>query len=137
MRQFTCSNVDELNQIAQSLIDFYPNSRLFAFDGEMGAGKTTFIKQVCTCLGVEELVTSPTFSIVNEYYSDKKMVYHFDFYRLKNSQEAINLGFNECFYSGHYCLIEWPEIVKDILPANTVMVRIVTDENTNNRIITF
>lgn len=137
MSQFLCTSVDELKTIAQSLIDKYPTSRLFAFKGEMGAGKTTFIKQVCQCLGIDESVTSPTFSIVNEYVGRDKTVYHFDFYRLKNSQEAVNLGFDEYILSGNYCLMEWPNIIQEILPPNTVMVNIEVLENNNSRVFTF
>ena len=105
--------------------------------GFLGSGKTTFIKQVCQYLGIDESVTSPTFSIVNEYVGGDKTVYHFDFYRLKNSQEAVNLGFDEYILSGNYCLMEWPDIIQEILPPNTVMVNIEVLENNNSRVFTF
>jgi tRNA threonylcarbamoyladenosine biosynthesis protein TsaE len=137
MSQYLCKNLDELKTIAQTLIESHPNDRLFAFRGQMGAGKTTFIKAVCSFLGCSEPVTSPTFAIVNEYQGAVGTVYHFDFYRLKDSAEALNIGYEEYVYSGDYCLMEWPEVVEDILPKNTVEVKISVDESTNFRTFTF
>ena len=90
----------------------------------MGAGKTTFIKAICHELGVTDAVSSPTFSIVNEYIGANIGVYHFDFYRLKNQNEALDMGYEEYFYSGHYCFIEWPEKIPDMLPAHYVSIKI-------------
>lgn len=137
MNQYLCKTPDELNSIAQALIESHPNARLFAFRGQMGAGKTTFIKTVCAFLGCTEPVTSPTFAIVNEYQGAKSVIYHFDFYRLKNSLEALNIGFEEYIDSGNYCLMEWPEVVEDILPKNIIEVTINVDESTNFRTFTF
>lgn len=137
MSQYLCKNLDELETIAQTLIESHPNDRLFAFHGQMGAGKTTFIKAVCSYLGCSEPVTSPTFAIVNEYQGSSGTIYHFDFYRLKNSAEAINIGFDDYIYSNDYCLMEWPEIVEDIIPKNIVDVTISVDESTNIRTFTF
>ena len=137
MNQYLCKSPEELKVLAQTLIESHPNDRLFAFRGQMGAGKTTFIKAVCSYLGCSEPVTSPTFAIVNEYQGSAGTIYHFDFYRLKNSAEAINIGFDDYIYSNDYCLMEWPEIVEDIIPKNIVDVTICVDESTNIRTFTF
>jgi tRNA threonylcarbamoyladenosine biosynthesis protein TsaE len=104
---------------------------VFAFYGKMGAGKTTFIKAVCEELGVEDVINSPTFSIINEYRSEKsgELIYHFDFYRIRKLSEARDIGVEDYFYSGALCLIEWPEIIEPLLPDDTV--RITIDENTD------
>ncbi|SFC02092.1 tRNA threonylcarbamoyladenosine biosynthesis protein TsaE [Parapedobacter composti] len=94
--------------------------RVFLFYGEMGAGKTTFIKAICKELGVTDAVSSPTFAIVNEYVSPHGPVYHFDFYRIKSEQEAMDMGYEEYFYSGRYCLVEWPEKIAGLLPSGAV-----------------
>ena len=99
----------QLPTIANEIISFAGSSRIFLFYGEMGAGKTTLIKSLCESLGVTEPVTSPTFSIVNEYIGASQKVYHFDFYRLKNQTEALDMGYEEYFYSDAWCFIEWPE----------------------------
>jgi len=114
-----------LDSTANTLLKSYPVKRLFAFFGEMGAGKTTFIKAVCKALGVTENISSPTFALVNEY-ADKEgePVYHFDFYRIENEQEAIDIGVRDYFYSGHYCFIEWPEKILHLLPEDTIRVYI-------------
>ena len=98
--------------------------RILAFSGEMGAGKTTLIKALCQQLGIEGAVSSPTFSIVNEYAGKNGRVYHFDFYRLKTQTEALDMGYEEYFYSGDYCFIEWPEKIPDLLPENYVSIAI-------------
>ncbi len=137
MQQYICKSTDELTVIAKKLLSTHSHARLFAFKGEMGAGKTTFIKQLCACLGANEPVTSPTFAIVNEYIISNNSIYHFDFYRLKNSNEALNIGFDDYINSGSYCLMEWPEIIEDILPDNTVMVTITANSANNERTFTF
>lgn len=108
-------------------------STVFAFDGLMGAGKTTFIRQLCADLGSEDIVNSPTFAIVNvyDYPTDggKREIYHFDCYRIKDVREALDFGAEEYLYSGEYCFIEWPENIEQILPENTVWVKIVPQEN--------
>lgn len=96
--------------------------RVFAFYGKMGAGKTTFIKAVCEELGVEDVITSPTFAIVNEYTTGKNSVYHFDFYRIKKLEEVYDMGYEEYFYSGALCFIEWPELIEELLPDDAVKV---------------
>lgn len=117
--------MDRLDSTAVKLLKSYPEKRLIAFFGEMGAGKTTFIKAICKALGVNENMSSPTFALVNEY-EDKKgdPVYHFDFYRIENEQEAVDIGVREYFSSGHYCFIEWPEKILHLLPEDTLRVYI-------------
>ena len=108
-------------------------STVFAFDGPMGAGKTTFIRQLCADMGSEDIVNSPTFAIINvyDYPTDggKREIYHFDCYRIKDVREALDFGAEEYLYSGEYCFIEWPENIEQILPENTVWVKIVPQEN--------
>lgn len=128
------NNLEEIGAVAEEFIRLAMlEDTVFAFNGQMGAGKTTFIKALCEALGVSEVVTSPTFSIVNEYRSDEtgELIYHFDFYRIKKIDEAYDMGCEDYFYSGAVCLIEWPELVEDLLPGNTVWVDIrVNDDDT-------
>lgn len=124
MKSISITNTAELPHVAKELLTFANGDKFFIFEGEMAAGKTTFIKAFCAILGVEDVVSSPTFSIVNEYVSKVGKVYHFDFYRLKNMQEAYDIGYEEYFYSGDYCLVEWPSKVEDLLPENYVKVEI-------------
>ena len=114
---------EALPQVAQQLLSHFPDERFFAFFAEMGVGKTTLIKAICRQLGVDDNVCSPTFAIINEYHtSEHEAVYHFDFYRLKRSEEAYDIGCEEYFYSGCYCLVEWPEVVESLLPSHYVRV---------------
>ena len=123
-------NTQNLTEAAQKFVDEMGEKRVFAFYGKMGAGKTTFIKAICEALGVEDVVTSPTFAIVNEYADSKgEPIYHFDFYRIKNLREAYDIGCEEYFYSGYPCFIEWPELVEELLPEDTVSVRIEVLDN--------
>jgi len=125
------SSITQLPATAQTLVNFAGSHKVFLFYGDMGAGKTTFIKALCAQLGVAEQVTSPTFSIVNEYNGTNAQVYHFDFYRLKSQDEALDMGYEEYLYSENYCLIEWPEKIADLLPMHYVKVTIqVTDGQT-------
>ena len=118
-------NKENLAAAARKFVDGMGENRVFAFYGKMGAGKTTFIKAICEALGVEDVVTSPTFAIVNEYAdAGGNPVYHFDFYRIKNLKEAYDIGCEEYFYSGYHCFIEWPELVEELLPEDVVAVRI-------------
>ncbi|MDR2119000.1 MAG: tRNA (adenosine(37)-N6)-threonylcarbamoyltransferase complex ATPase subunit type 1 TsaE [Tannerellaceae bacterium] len=114
-------NTEEERNAAQHFIQKMNGKKVFAFHGKMGAGKTTFIKAVCKLLGVEEVVNSPTFSIINEYHIEKtgETVYHFDFYRISNPEEAEDLGLEDFFYSGKLCFIEWPEKIGNCLPDGT------------------
>ena len=119
----------ELNNVADQLLAYAKGNKFFIFEGEMAAGKTTFIKAFCEVLGVTDVVSSPTFSIVNEYKSKNGPVYHFDFYRLKNIREAYDIGYEEYFYSDQYCLLEWPSKVEELLPESYVKVQITIIEN--------
>ncbi|MDB5088290.1 MAG: tRNA ((37)-N6)-threonylcarbamoyltransferase complex ATPase subunit type 1 TsaE [Mucilaginibacter sp.] len=132
----TANSLTQLPSIASEIISFAKNTRIFLFYGDMGAGKTTLIKSLCESLGTTEPVTSPTFSIVNEYTGTKNRIYHFDFYRLKNQSEALDLGYEEYFYSDAYCFIEWPEKIPDLLPAHYININIkVLDDNSRQIII--
>lgn len=115
-------HTDELLDAAKKLLEI--DNRVVLFYGDMGAGKTTFIKAICQVLGVTDTVSSPTFSIVNEYESPHGPVYHFDFYRLKNETEALDLGYEEYLYSGNYCFIEWPEKIPHLLPDHALKLRL-------------
>ncbi|MGI4020704.1 MAG: tRNA (adenosine(37)-N6)-threonylcarbamoyltransferase complex ATPase subunit type 1 TsaE [Janthinobacterium lividum] len=118
-------SIEQLPNSAKQLIEFLgEKDKILLFYGEMGAGKTTFIKAFCAALGVEDTVSSPTFSIVNEYGYPEGIIYHFDCYRLKNQTEALDLGLEEYLYSGNYCLIEWPEKIPDLLPENYLRILI-------------
>lgn len=119
-----------IQEAARKFVAAIGNRTVFAIYGGMGAGKTTFIKAVCAELGVtEDVVASPTFAIVNEYESSDGPIYHFDFYRLKNLSEAYDMGCEDYFYSGHFCFLEWPELVEPILPENTARVEIEEGED--------
>lgn len=124
------NSLADLPAVAQQLSDFAGSGKVFIFEGDMGAGKTTFIKTFCAALGIADVVSSPTYSIVNEYDSPNGPVFHFDFYRIKDIREAYDLGYEEYFYGGGICLIEWPERVEELLPENFIKVVInVLDEN--------
>jgi tRNA threonylcarbamoyladenosine biosynthesis protein TsaE len=123
-------SIKELVTLPENLIHHFGTNRIFLFYGEMGAGKTTLIKAICQYLGVTEPATSPTFSIVNEYEGRDNKIFHFDFYRLKNETEALDMGYEEYFYSGAYCFIEWPEKIPNLLPEHYVRIKIeVTGDN--------
>lgn len=130
------NNLSDIDAVAQKFVDNMDNRNIFAFYGEMGAGKTTFIKALCKTLGVAETITSPTFAIINEYNKeDGDPIYHFDFYRIKNIEEAYDFGYEDYFYSGHLCFIEWPELVEPLLPESVVKVQIVVMDNGGRSII--
>lgn len=125
MLQVELHKISELHIAAKKILENFPENKIFAFYGQMGAGKTTFIKIICETLGVKEIVSSPTFSLVNEYISAKdQKIYHFDFYRINNISEAYDMGYEEYFYSNSFCFIEWPEKIVELLPANFVKVNI-------------
>lgn len=118
-------SIEEIAVAAKEFVAAMGERKVFAFYGKMGAGKTTFIKAVCEELGVEDVINSPTFAIVNEYVDGKgEPVYHFDFYRIKNLQEVMNLGYEDYVYSGHVCFMEWPELIENLLPDDAVKVTI-------------
>ncbi len=135
---YTCQSPDELHPVAARLIEAYGDKRIFAFHGEMGAGKTTFIKTICEYLNVTDTVSSPTFAIVNEYLTDGTgSVFHFDLYRIKSWTEMLEIGYEDYFYSGNYCLMEWPEKIVNLLPEDTVHVNIEVSDDGILRTITF
>ena len=115
-----------IRDAARTFIADMGKARVFAFYGQRGAGKTTFIKAVCEELGVEDVITSPTFAIVNEYQmtGDGNPIYHFDFYRIRRIEEVYDMGYEDYFYSGALCFIEWPELIEDILPDDAVRISI-------------
>lgn len=115
-------SIETIKEAAKRFVEEIGERRVFAFYGKMGAGKTTFIKAVCEELGVEDVITSPTFAIVNEYTTGKNSVYHFDFYRIKKLEEVYDMGYEEYFYSGALCFIEWPELIEELLPDDAVKV---------------
>jgi tRNA threonylcarbamoyladenosine biosynthesis protein TsaE len=125
------SDLGKLPDACKKLIDFAGNIKLFAFNAEMGAGKTTFIKQLCLVLGSQDNFSSPTYSIVNEYQSSKNKIYHFDFYRIKTTEEIVKIGFDDYIFSGNYCFIEWPDLALSLLPKPYLS--IVIDHQQNNR----
>ena len=135
MIEIICKNKTELPQIASLLLESFPNDRFYAFFGNMGAGKTTLIKEICSILGVTDNVCSPTFSIVNEYINGEgSSIYHFDFYRLNNLEETYDMGYEEYFYSGNYCFTEWSEKIEPLLPQSYIRVDI---QETNNGVRKF
>ena len=127
---------EDIKQASRQFVESMGDNTVFAFYGKMGAGKTTFIKAVCEELGVDDTVTSPTFAIVNEYEAAQgRPIYHFDFYRIKKVSEAYDMGCEEYFYSGHPCFIEWPELIEEVLPEETVNVTIEALPNGERRLV--
>ena len=120
------NSLDSIHEAARQFIAAMGDNTVFAFYGKMGAGKTTFIKAVCEELGVTDVINSPTLAIVNEYRSEEagELIYHFDFYRIKKLEEVYDMGYEDYFYSGALCFIEWPELIEDVLPGDAVKVYI-------------
>lgn len=137
MMTIEIKDLDSIRAAAREFIAKMGESRVYAFYGKMGAGKTTFVKAVCEELGVQDVITSPTFAIVNEYETvpDGDSIYHFDFYRIKRLEEVYDMGYEDYFYSGCLCLIEWPELIEDILPDDAVRVHI-TEQPDGSRLVT-
>ena len=136
-------DLEHINEAAKAFIEHIGDHRVFAFYGKMGAGKTTFIKAICEVLGVNDVITSPTFAIVNEYSLTSHLspltsdsIYHFDFYRIKKLEEVYDMGFEDYFYSGALCLIEWPELIEEVLPEDAVKVSI-TENADGSRTVDF
>ena len=135
--EITINGLDTIRSAARQFIENIGSSRVFAFYVKMGAGKTTFVKALCEELGCDDVITSPTFAIVNEYTDgEQQPVYHFDFYRIKKLEEVYDMGYEEYFYSGALCLIEWPELIEDVLPDDTVRVTI-EEQADGSRLLTF
>ena len=123
--EITIKSLDTIHEAAKEFIKRMGKGKVFAFYGKMGAGKTTFIKALCEVLGVEDVITSPTFSLINEYTDGQgNPIYHFDFYRIKKLEDVYDMGYEDYFYSGCLCLLEWPELIEEILPENAVKVTI-------------
>ena len=132
------NSLADINEAAKQFIENMGDGKVFAFYGKMGAGKTTFIKAICEELGVDDVITSPTFAIVNEYQSATTgdSIYHFDFYRIKKLEEVYDMGYEDYFYSGSLCFLEWPELIDDLLPEDATKVTIEATEE-GGRIVKF
>jgi tRNA threonylcarbamoyladenosine biosynthesis protein TsaE len=129
------STLESLHEVSGQILQAFPDSRVFALYGRMGAGKTTLVKELCRKLDVVDEVQSPTFSIINEYKTKgSESVFHFDFYRINKIEEVFDIGYEDYVYSGSYCFIEWPELAEDLLPEGTVRLEISGD---NERVIRF
>ncbi|MCD8292245.1 MAG: tRNA (adenosine(37)-N6)-threonylcarbamoyltransferase complex ATPase subunit type 1 TsaE [Prevotellaceae bacterium] len=135
--EITIQSLDGIKEAARSFVKAMGSCTVFAFYGKMGVGKTTFIKALCEELGVTDVITSPSFAIVNEYRAEKmgKPVYHFDFYRIKKLEEVYDMGYEDYFYSDALCLIEWPELVEELLPEGTAKVTITEIEGGTRRLL--
>ena len=130
-------SIEQLPQVAKEFLSLIGDKKLLAFYGQMGVGKTTFVKAICDALGVEDVVNSPTFAIVNEYTDAMgEAVYHFDFYRIKKHAELFDLGFDNYLDSGCFCLMEWPELVEELLPEDTLRLTLV-EQADGSRLLTF
>lgn len=136
--QIRIDNTDTIRAAAKEFVSNMGSGKVFAFYGKMGAGKTTFIKAVCEELGVDDVITSPTFAIVNEYTSATTgdSVYHFDFYRIRKIEEVYDMGYEEYFYSGCLCFLEWPELIEELLPDDATRVTI-TEQTDGSRLVEF
>ncbi|NLI36322.1 MAG: tRNA (adenosine(37)-N6)-threonylcarbamoyltransferase complex ATPase subunit type 1 TsaE [Bacteroidales bacterium] len=131
-------SLETIHEAAKQFVQAMGDNTVFAFYGKMGAGKTTFIKAVCEELGVKDVITSPTFAIINEYRSDiaDELIYHFDFYRIKKLSEVYDMGYEDYFFSGAVCFIEWPELIEELLPGDAVKVNI-EEEADGSRKVSF
>ncbi|MDA3952318.1 MAG: tRNA (adenosine(37)-N6)-threonylcarbamoyltransferase complex ATPase subunit type 1 TsaE [Bacteroidales bacterium] len=130
MESLILKSLSDLNIVADKFLRLLREKKVFAFFGSMGVGKTTFIKALCNELGVVEIVTSPTFALINEYQTGEgDTIYHFDFYRINKIEEVYDFGYEDYFFSGHYCFIEWPDKVAEILPDNVVYVQMLENED--------
>jgi tRNA threonylcarbamoyladenosine biosynthesis protein TsaE len=130
-------SLPEINEVARDFWESFPDKKIYAFKGNMGAGKTSFIRALCGVKNVEDTVGSPTFSIINEYRLDAGKIYHLDLYRLKNEEEAIRAGVEDCLYSGDICLVEWPDRAPGIFPDNSLGILLETINENTRKIVTF
>ena len=131
---FEINNIEELSKVSELLIDWRDYSNIVAFYGNMGAGKTTLIKNLCAKLGVQDEVNSPTFALVNEYQTENlDSVFHFDFYRIKSLEEVFDIGYEDYFYGGNLCLLEWPELIDPLMPEHFIKVEITLGDTDTSR----
>lgn len=140
--EIAINNLSNIREAAREFISHMGDRKVYAFYGKMGAGKTTFIKAICEELGVEDVITSPTFAIINEYSIStphspltSDVIYHFDFYRIKKLEEVYDMGYEDYFYSGALCFIEWPELIEEVLPEDAVKVQIIEKEDGTRAIL--
>ena len=132
---FEINSVEELSQVTDLLLSWRDKSDIIAFYGPMGAGKTTLIKNLCHRVGVTDEVNSPTFALVNEYLTENDSIFHFDFYRIKKLEEVFDIGYEDYFYSGHLCLLEWPELIDPLMPEHFIKVEIALGNTDTSRTI--
>ncbi|MCQ2306540.1 MAG: tRNA (adenosine(37)-N6)-threonylcarbamoyltransferase complex ATPase subunit type 1 TsaE [Bacteroidales bacterium] len=132
---FEINSVEELSQVTDLLLSWRDKSDIIAFYGPMGAGKTTLIKNLCHRMGVTDEVNSPTFALVNEYLTENDSIFHFDFYRIKKLEEVFDIGYEDYFYSGHLCLLEWPELIDPLMPEHFIKVEIALGNTDTSRTI--
>lgn len=128
MKKIEIDSLSDLNRVAESIIEELGERRVVLLRGSMGAGKTTLVSRIAKCLGAEDTVTSPTFALVNQYEGVNMRIYHFDFYRIDRIEEVFDLGYEEYFYSGDLCLVEWPEKIEELIPDSVMEVRITVGE---------
>ena len=134
-KTFEINSVEELSQVTDLLLSWRDKSDIIAFYGPMGAGKTTLIKNLCHRVGVTDEVNSPTFALVNEYLTENDSIFHFDFYRIKKLEEVFDIGYEDYFYSGHLCLLEWPELIDPLMPEHFIKVEIALGNTDTSRTI--
>ena len=132
--EIVIKDIEHIREAAHEFIEHIGDHRVFAFYGKMGAGKTTFVKAICEELGVEDVITSPTFAIVNEYEAPDTTIYHFDFYRIKKLEEVYDMGYEDYFYGGGLCFIEWPELIEELLPEDALRITI-TEQSDGSRVV--
>lgn len=136
MTEVVFNGLNEIGNAAKKFLSLIGDKKHFAFYGNMGAGKTTFIKEICNLLNVTDTVTSPTFSIINEYHTkahDK--IFHFDFYRIEDIEEVFNLGYEDYFYSDNFCFVEWPELVEELLPEHIIRVKLSVNDDQSRKVL--
>ncbi len=132
--QFEINNIEELSKVSDLLLEWRDKSNIIAFYGAMGAGKTTLVKNLCQKLGVSDEVNSPTFALVNEYQTESlDSIFHFDFYRIKSLEEVFDIGYEDYFYGGNLCLLEWPELIDPLMPEHFIKVEITHGDTDTNR----
>lgn len=130
MKTYNAKTLEYLPGIAEQILNDFKDDKTFALYGKMGSGKTTFIKELCKYLGVIDVITSPTFALINEYNGkNDQSIYHFDFYRIESQEEAFDLGYEEYLFDDKYCFIEWPELIENLLPENYVKISVTEEEN--------